>query len=160
MSEQPKPKQAIRRFDVFAEYNKLKSVHEGRPLEEAKGYGLWLAKVVASRRYGAGSQRKSPQTRERSSAEGETPAEHERFRSLEGVPQTDELFDREIVARMGDRFYHEVFAPAIADHFSHGHRYEDIRDIVRQGGSPPPGRGARLPLSVPGALRIGLAPLH
>ncbi len=40
-----RPKQAIRRFDVFAEYHRLERLRQGMPADEAKGYGLWLAKV-------------------------------------------------------------------------------------------------------------------
>jgi hypothetical protein len=125
-----KPRQPIRRFDVFAEYNKLKWLHEGHPLDEAKGYGLWLAKVVASRRF-----RKSATTAEprRAAAEGPTREEPERFRTLDGQPQTDELFDHEIVDRMGPEFYREVFAPAIAAAYAEKKPYEAIRDAIRKG---------------------------
>ena len=43
----------MRRFDVFAEYNTLEAPRAGRRLDEAKGHGLWVAKVVASRRFGS-----------------------------------------------------------------------------------------------------------
>src|ERR671916_1887382 len=46
------PQAPIRRFDVFAEVNRLNALAEGRPEDEAKGYGIWLAKVVAGRRFG------------------------------------------------------------------------------------------------------------
>ena len=37
---------------MFAEVNRLKALQDGRPADQAKGYGIWLAKVVAGRRYG------------------------------------------------------------------------------------------------------------
>ena len=43
-----KPKQTIRRFDIFAEYNRLKGLEKGMDEPHAQGYGLWVAKVVAS----------------------------------------------------------------------------------------------------------------
>src|SRR6478735_8082968 len=46
------PRLPVRRFDVFAEYTKQKAIEDGMPEDEAEGYGLWVAKVVASRRYG------------------------------------------------------------------------------------------------------------
>ena len=55
--EEIKPKAPIRRFDVFAEYTKLQALRDGMSPEEAKGYGLWLAKVVAARKYGLLSPR-------------------------------------------------------------------------------------------------------
>lgn len=42
------PLKAIRRFDVFAEFNRLDALKEGRPGKEAKGHGIWLTNVVAS----------------------------------------------------------------------------------------------------------------
>ncbi len=135
-----KPRREIRRFDVFAEYNKLKALQEGRPLDEAKGYGLWLAKVVASRRYGVSPPPRGKE-REREGERGAEPVggvpeEQPRFRSLGDELQTDELFDQEIVDRMGDRFYRDVFAPTIEEHFRKGDRYEAIRDAVRKSWKP------------------------
>ena len=130
MTEQPRPRLPIRRFDVFAEYNKLKWLSEGHPLDEAKGYGLWLAKVVAARRFGPSPKEKAPPGRAPQPQEvGVPPA---RFRSLDGEAQTDELFDREIVQRMGADFYRDVFAPAIAHAYTEGKRYEAIRDAIRK----------------------------
>ena len=78
------PLKSIRRFDVFAEVNRLKALQEGRPEDEAKGYGIWLAKVVAGRRYGqkadrdghAGAQirRSATRTRAAGAASGGTTA--------------------------------------------------------------------------------------
>ena len=143
MADDLRPKRAIRRFDVFAEYNKLKALREGRPLDEAKGHGLWLAKVVAARRFAPAAARPAP-TRQvaageaRPGQEGQAaaPEAHDRFRSLGDEVQTDQLFDREIVARMGADFYEQVFAPSIARHFERGESYESIRDTVRKDWKP------------------------
>ena len=42
-----KPRRAIRRYDIFAEYNRLERLDKGMDEPHAKGYGLWVAKVVA-----------------------------------------------------------------------------------------------------------------
>ncbi len=132
--EQPRaqaarPLMPIRRYDVFAEYNKLKALKEGRPIDEAKGYGIWLAKVVAARRFGGAKPRDD---RERGEQRKGTEAPPEPFRTIGGELQTDAVFDREVVDRMGADFYRTVFAPAIAGHFDRGERYEEIRDVVRR----------------------------
>ncbi len=57
-----RPRQPIRRFDVFAESHRLERMQQGRPADEAKGYGLWLAKVVAARKLAQG---KTPQDLDR-----------------------------------------------------------------------------------------------
>ena len=101
------PRQAIRRFDVFAEYTRQERQAKGYQEEEAKGYGIWLAKVVAARRFG-----------QKSSSDGKPPRqkdEHEeepKFRSLGEELQTDETFDHDIIDRMGEKFYTTVFVPA------------------------------------------------
>jgi hypothetical protein len=126
-----KPKAAVRRFDVFAEYNRLKAMKEGESAAQAKGYGLWLAKVVAAQKFG----RMPKPTGERKEAK-EKEEEKERkkkWRDLSGIPQTDKLFDKEIVNRMGREFYSGVFAPAIKEAFNEEKEYREIRDAIRRG---------------------------
>jgi hypothetical protein len=120
-SEDPElhPNKAIRRFDVFAEYTRLERLAKGYSAVEAKGYGIWLAKVVASRKAGAKPSGKHH--------EGPEP----KFRSIGEELQTDETFDHDIIDRMGKSFYQKVFAPAIAAAKNDGARYEDIRDPIR-----------------------------
>ena len=123
-----RPQASIRRFDVFAEYSRLEKLAEGAPDDEAKGYGLWLAKVVAARKFG----RLKP-----GADHGLTPQEvaeraGKKFRSLSGVEQTDRLFDTQVVARMGEDFYKKVFRPAIKAAFEKGESYKEIRDVVRK----------------------------
>ena len=59
-----------------------------------------------------------------------TPAE-EGFKAVGGEMQTDETFDGEIIHRMGEHFYDDVFAPAIREAIKKGQRYEEIRDSIR-----------------------------
>jgi hypothetical protein len=125
------PHKPIRRFDVFAEYTHQERRAKGYPEDEAKGYGIWLAKVVASRRFG-----------QQSSADGKQPSkkaahdEEPKFRSLGDELQTDETFDHDITDRMGARFYDDVFVPAITEARAEGKSYETIRDTIRRGWKP------------------------
>jgi hypothetical protein len=129
------PNQSIRRFDVFAEYTRQERREKGYAEDEAKGYGIWLAKVVAARRFGqksAADGKKPGKT-----AEGDDAREAEpKFRSLSDELQTDETFDHDIVDRMGAEFYREVFVPAITEARKEGKRYESIRDTIRRGWKP------------------------
>lgn len=131
------PLKAIRRFDVFAEVNRLEARAEGRPEDEAKGYGVWLAKVVAGRRYGAKADGDSPgagksATRDKSTARSTVAG----FKSVGGEVQTDKTFDEEIVDRMGRGFYEQVFAPAIREAVAAGRKYDEIRDTIRADWKP------------------------
>jgi len=132
-SEEPvRPRMPFRRFDVFAEYHRLEERRKGVAEDEAAGHGIWLAKVVAARRFGGG--RPPGETRGAKAGPGEKPPEkpHDKFRTLDDEPQTDETFEREIVRRMGDRFYREVFSPAIARALDEGRAYTEIRDSIRR----------------------------
>lgn len=133
-----KPKSGVRRFDVFAEYTRQEREEKGYPEDEAKGYGLWLAKVVAARRFGQQGQGKGEgsKARRKLDAEAGDEAEEPKFRSVGDEVQTDELFDRDIIGRMGTRFYDEVFVPAITAARKEGKSYETIRDAIRQEWKP------------------------
>lgn len=133
------PKQEIRRFDVFAEYQRLKALQKGMDAPHAKGYGLWVAKVVASggrNRSGDNGKHAAPGAAGDHTKQDGAPREQE-WHELSGKPQTDTLFDREIVSRMGKDFYSVVFAPAIAQAVEQGRSYESIRDAIRKKWKPP-----------------------
>lgn len=123
------PRAPIRRFDVFAEYNRLKKRAEGAPDDVAKGFALWMAKVIAARKFGRISPEKA---RELLAPLKPSEAARTRFRRLGGVEQNDALFDKEIVDRMGRTFYRRVFQPAIRDAFESGKSYVKIRDTLRK----------------------------
>lgn len=105
---------------------------KGMRAAEAKGYGLWLAKLVAAR----GGGRKAQDGDGRSDRPKRKPGE---WRTLDDKPQTDKLFDQEIVGRMGRGFYRYVLLPAIADARKRGASYELIRDSLRRDWKPAPG---------------------
>src|SRR5438045_3800437 len=115
-----KPKATVRRFDVFAEYNRLKAMKEGESAAQAKGYGLWLAKVVAAQKFGRMPKPTGEKKEEKEKKERKT-----KWRDLSGIPQTDKLFDKEIVNRMGKEFYSGVFAPAIKEAFGEEKEYRE-----------------------------------
>jgi hypothetical protein len=127
------PSKAIRRFDVFAEYTRQERLDKGYAEDEAKGYGIWLAKVVASRRFGKKAEapdRAAPSERQKERAD------EPKFRSVGDELQTDETFDQDIVDRMGSAFYAHVFVPAITEARAKGESYEDIRDDIRKDWKP------------------------
>jgi hypothetical protein len=131
-----KPKAPVRRFDVFAEYNRLKGINEGMAKTKAKGYGLWLAKVVAAQKFGRlpkpSGEPKEGKEKKESSEERAKRA----WLELSDIPQTDKLFDKEIVNRMGKQFYADVFVPAIQEAFEEGKEYREIRDAIRREWKP------------------------
>jgi hypothetical protein len=140
-----KPRRSIRRFDVFAEYRKQEEQSKGIPVDEAKGYGVWVAKVVASRAYGRGSS--IGLSRGAGSGDGKKGSPHPlkdgKWHLLGDEVQDDKRFDAEIVRRMGEDFYREVFEPAIREARENGETYESIRDAIRREWKPEPVKPAR-----------------
>ena len=126
-----RPRQAIRRFDVFAEYTRQDRQEKGYPEDEAKGYGIWLAKVVAARRFGQKSASDGKPSRKQDEHE-----EEPKFRSVGDELQTDATFDHDIIDRMGSPFYEDVFVPAITAAREEGRKYETIRDTIRKDWKP------------------------
>lgn len=129
-----KPNAPVRRFDVFAEYNRLKAMKEGESAAQAKGYGIWLAKVVAAKKFG--KLEGKPKEHEKEKEGEKKPARQKKWRDLSGIPQTDKLFDKEIVKRMGQDFYSKVFSPAIREAFDEEKEYREIRDAIRREWKP------------------------
>ena len=139
-----RPLQPVRRFDVFAETKRLEALAHGEPEDVAKGYGIRIAKIVASKRYGGASkkahhdkskdkEKTTEGTSEGSRFGGEGGA---KFRALDGEQQTDETFDHDVIDRMGPEFYDVVFAPAIREALAAGRKYEQIRDTIRKDWKP------------------------
>ncbi len=144
MTENPevRPLQPVRRFDVFAETKRLEALAHGESEDVAKGYGIRIAKIVASRRFGGSTAKKAPHKTEVATGRESSPGSRfggeggSKFRSLDGEIQSDETFDREIVERMGPEFYEVVFQPAIREALAAGRKYEQIRDTIRKGWKP------------------------
>ncbi len=99
-----RPQLAIRRFDVFAEYHRLDRLRYGMPAEEAKGYGLWLAKVVAARKFAKWKTVEDLDRLYQTEAQ-EKQYPPSKWRRLSGKEQTDALFDKEFIEGMGRDSY-------------------------------------------------------
>lgn len=119
------PRLQIRRFDIFAEWNRLKARTRHKMKEaDAQAYGLAVAKVVAARtQHGAAPE----ETRELKRRARQDEVDEPWWEHL----GSDEEFDKKIVQRMGEDFYAEVFQPAIQEAWDGEQRYEDIRDALR-----------------------------
>jgi hypothetical protein len=99
VSNPPRPQAEIRRFDIFAEWNRLKArTQHHLPEAEARAYGLAVAKVVAARKFAGYRPEQVNEWRGRARREEVTAAWWEHLGS-EGE------FAERIVARMGKTFY-------------------------------------------------------
>ena len=134
------PKRSIRRFDVMAEVKRQEYLKKNpsRSEDEAKGYGIWLAKLIASRGYYPKNLTKDEDYKPSYISSryklivDKLKASDIKVFYLSDEPQTAEMFDRSIVERMGEDFYKEVFSPKIASLLEEGLGYMDFRDSVRE----------------------------
>jgi hypothetical protein len=119
------PRLQIRRFDIFAEWNRLKARTRHKLKEaDAQAYGLAVAKVVAARKlHGAAPE----QTRDLKRRARQDEVDEPWWEHL----GSSEEFEKKIIERMGPGFYAEVFQPAIQHAWDAGRDYEDIRDTLR-----------------------------
>jgi hypothetical protein len=125
-AETSRPRMPIRRFDIFAEWNRLKARERHHlPESEARAYGLAVAKVVAARNF---SGYQPEQVREWRSLARREEASEAWWQHLGSAPE----FERKIVERMGPAFYTQVFQPAVRKAWEAGKSYEEIRDLLRQ----------------------------
>jgi hypothetical protein len=125
MSHNDVPQQEIRRFDIFAEWNRLKAnkkLHLSAP--ESKAYGLAVAKIVAARKFSGHEPSQVKDWKQRAKADNTEEAWWKHLGS-------DKEFLSKVVQRMGEAFYRNVFQPEILKAWQEGKKYEEIRDTLR-----------------------------
>jgi hypothetical protein len=121
------PRAEIRRFDIFAEWNRLKARQQHKLSEaEARAYGLAVAKVVAARKFAGHRPEQLGEWKGRARREDVTEAWWEHLGS-------SGEFEQKIIARMGRTFYRRVFQPSLRAAWRAGQKYEQIRDQLREG---------------------------
>ena len=122
---QQAPQQEIRRFDIFAEWNRLKARTQHRFSDaDAQAYGLAVAKIVAARKFAGHRPERVRDWKRRATQEDFTEAWWTHLGSAAE-------FNDKIMARMGKSFYRRVFQPAVRRAWKEGQRYEQIRDALR-----------------------------
>jgi hypothetical protein len=119
------PQLQIRRFDIFAEWNRLKArTHHKLKEADARAYGLAVAKVVAGRTLHGSAPEQTRELKRRARQEQVDEPWWEHLGS-------SEEFEQKIIKRMGREFYIQVFQPAVQQAWDAGQHYEDIRDTLR-----------------------------
>ena len=108
-----KPKKTIRRFDVFAEYRKQEQQEKGDSERVASGHGLWgWPRWSPAGASGPPAPAVRVPPAERESRAPRAPSGREIGTCWTGSLRPT-LFKKEIMQRMGEEFYREVFVPEI-----------------------------------------------
>ena len=120
------PRLQIRRFDIFAEWNRIKALKRHKmKAADARAYGLAVAKIVAARKFHGSAPEETRELKRKARKDEVDEAWWEHLGS-------DEEFKQKIVERMGREFYAEVFQPAVQKAWDEDKKYEDIRDELRK----------------------------
>jgi hypothetical protein len=119
------PGAQIRRFDIFAEWNRLKArTKHCMSAADARAYGLAVAKVVAARKFHGTTPEQAKDLKHRARNDDVSEQWWEHLGS-------DEEFEQKIIKRMGQAFYRDAFQPAVQRAWDAEKSYEDIRDTLR-----------------------------
>lgn len=121
-----KPEAPVRRYDVLAAWNYVAALDEGKPDSKARQYGIWMATVVAARKF-----------RRQAEARGTAkplPEKEEKRTDFLGLTARD--YEGRIRKRMGAEFHDGVFLPAVRRGRTQGHAYVEIRDSIREDWKP------------------------
>jgi hypothetical protein len=120
------PRLQIRRFDIFAEWNRIKAQKRHKmKAADARAYGLAVAKVVAARKFHGTAPEETRELKRKARKDELDEPWWEHLGS-------DDEFKQKIVERMGHEFYAEIFRPAVQKAWDDGKKYEDIRDDLRK----------------------------
>ncbi len=119
------PSAQIRRFAIFAEWNRLKArSRHHMSAADARAYGLAVAKVVAARTFHGTTPDQAKDLKQRARNDDVLEQWWEHLGS-------DDEFEQKIIKRMGQTFYRDVFQPAVQRAWHAEKSYEDIRDSLR-----------------------------
>jgi len=115
----------IRRFDIFAIFNMTSKENElGK--KYAKGYGIWMARMVAGRKFGAvaapGHQVGKGKDYSKTKVSG-----IQAWNMLSGKPQTDKEYEKELVKRFGEANLTKL-ENFVSKAYHKGMTYNAIRD--------------------------------
>jgi len=116
--------QNIRRFDIFAIFNKVSKENE-MDEKHAKGYGIWMARFIAGRRFGAKATKPNGKKGSKTAEKKATGVQS--WYTLNGKPQTDKEYDNELLKRFGSANL-IALEKWVKDAYIKGVDYKTIRD--------------------------------
>ena len=112
----------VGKWDIISEYHRLEWIKQGHTEEEAKIHGIVIAVVGYQARLGKQVQKYSIEQKGKERGVSIT------HRNKEKWITTDE-FDK-IIDKIGEKYYKEVFSPAIENLYNQGYSYDDVKKTV------------------------------
>jgi len=112
----------IGKWDIISEYHRIDWLKKGHTEEEAKIHGIVIAIVGYRARMG----KKPPSYKiERKGGEKGVSIEHRKKERW----ITPKDFDK-IIKKMGEKYYKEIFSPAIENLYNQGLSYKEVKEAV------------------------------
>jgi len=112
----------IGKWDIISEYHRIEWLKKGYSEEEAKIHGIVIALVGYQARLGKKAQKY--QVEQKGKEKGVTIMHRKKEKWV-----TTKDFDK-IIKKIGEKYYKEVFFPAIQNLFDQGYSYDDVKKAV------------------------------
>ncbi|MFX1305094.1 MAG: hypothetical protein ACFFBV_04245 [Promethearchaeota archaeon] len=112
----------IGKWDIISEYHRIDWLKTGHNEEEAKIHGIVIAIVGYQARLGRETQKYKLEQKGKEKGVSITHRKEERW-------ITTKEFDK-IINKIGDKYYKNVFSPAIENLYNKGYSYSDVKKAV------------------------------
>lgn len=113
----------IGKWDIISEYHRIEWLKKGYSEEEAKIHGIVIAIVGYQARLGKKLQKY--QVEQKGKEKGVSVIHRKKEKWV-----TTKDFDK-IIKKIGDKYYKEIFSPAIQNLFDRKYSYDDVKKAVQ-----------------------------
>lgn len=113
----------IGKWDIISEYHRIEWLKKGYSEEEAKIHGIVIAIVGYQARLGKKSQKY--QVEQKGKEKGVSVIHRKKEKWV-----TTKDFDK-IIKKIGDKYYKEIFSPAIQNLIDRKYSYDDVKKAVQ-----------------------------
>ncbi len=113
----------IGKWDIISEYHRIDWLNKGHTVEEAKIHGIVIAIIGYRARMG---EKKQSYNIEQKGAEKGVSVKHKNKEKW----ITPKEFDK-IIKKMGEKYYKNIFSPAIERLYERGYSYDEVKKAVK-----------------------------
>ena len=112
----------IGKWDIISEFHRIEWLNKGHNEEEAKIHGIVIAIVGYQARLGKKAQKYQVEQKGKEKGVSLTHRNKEKW-------VTTKDFDK-IIKKIGEKYYIEIFSPAVQTLYDQGYTYDDVKKAV------------------------------
>ena len=112
----------IGKWDIISEFHRIEWLNKGHNEEEAKIHGIVIAIVGYQARLGKKAQKYQVEQKGKEKGVSLTHRNKEKW-------VTTKDFDK-IIKKIGEKYYKEIFSPAVQTLYDQGYTYDDVKKAV------------------------------